>query len=146
MGPYLLFYYDLPGAIEDHKHAAEKWPDFFNFIKGKLGDLLDGFEVKDLPTRAHMVKAVEEKTLELYAKGDMQGYKLATLSRGGRGYAEAGLSLASAIWNDKNEIHGPDVCHRGTLPGWIHRSSPPLPRWSTNPVSTRWRWALFQST
>lgn len=117
MGPYLRFYYELPESIEDHKHAAEKWPDFFKYIKGKLGDLLDGFDLKDMPTRAHMVKAVEEKTLELYEKGDMQGYKLATLSRGGRGYAEAGLSLASAIWNDKYEIHGPDVCHRGTLPG-----------------------------
>lgn len=117
MGPYLRFYYELPESIEDHKHTAERWPELFKFIKKDLGDLLDGFEIKDLPTRAHMVKAMEERTLALYAKGDMQGYKLATLTRGGRGYAEAGLSLASAIWNNKNEIHGPDVCHQGTLPG-----------------------------
>lgn len=117
MGPYLRFYYELPESIEDHKHAAEHWPALFKYIKENVGDLLDGLEIKDLPTRAHMVKAVEGRTLELYAKGDMQGYKLAVNTRGGRGYAEAGLSLASAIWNDKNEIHGPDVCHRGTLPG-----------------------------
>jgi 6-phospho-beta-glucosidase len=27
MGPYLRFYYDLPGASKITKHAAEKWPD-----------------------------------------------------------------------------------------------------------------------
>jgi 6-phospho-beta-glucosidase len=117
MGPYLRYYYDLPGSVEDQKHAAEKWPEFYDFIMQKLGKLLEGFESKDLPTRAHMVKAVEERTLELYEEGVMEGYELARLSRGGRDYGEAGLSLASAIWNDKYEIHYPDVRHKGTLSG-----------------------------
>jgi 6-phospho-beta-glucosidase len=117
IGPYLRFYYELPEAIDDIRRSAERWPGMLEFVKDRLGGLLDDFNTDDLPTRAHLVKALEEKTLELYAQGDVQGYELTRNTRGGKGYAEAGLSLISAIENDKYEIHGPDVPSRGTIPG-----------------------------
>ncbi len=117
VGPYLRFYYELPEAVEDLAHSKERWPTMLGYIRQRLGALLDGIDVSELPTRAHLVRALEQKTLELYEKEDLAGYELTRNSRGGRGYAEAGLSLASAIWNDKYEVHHPDVPHRGTIHG-----------------------------
>ena len=117
LGPYLRFYYLLPEAIRDHANMAEHWPAFLEYAKKQFGSLLDNLDLTNLPTRAHFVKALEEITLELYAEGNMEGYELVKNSRGGRGYAEAGLSLASAIWNDKYEIHGVDVPNNGSFYG-----------------------------
>jgi 6-phospho-beta-glucosidase len=117
VGPYLRYYYELPEAIEDLQHSAERWPTMIEFVQAKLGDLLKGLDYNDLPTRAHMVKALEKRTMALYEKGDVQGYEIARHTRGGRGYGKAGLSLVSALLNNKNEIHGPDVRSQGSIQG-----------------------------
>lgn len=117
LGPYLKFYYLLPEAIEDHNHMAAHWPEVLESMKGQFGQFLKNIDPATLPTRAHFVKAIEDVTMDLYAEGNVEGYELVKKSRGGHGYAEAGLSLASAIWNDKYEIHGVDVPNNGSFYG-----------------------------
>lgn len=117
MGPYLRFYYNYPGALNDFQHQERHWPKMVEMVKKNVGGFLDDLSIEDLPTRAHMVKEVDKRTMELYRNLDMDGYKLATNTRGGKGYGEAGLALISAIWNNKGEIHGPDVRSRGTIEG-----------------------------
>lgn len=118
VGPYLKYYYEFDESIEDLKNMTSKWPGMKKFLQKQIGeDLLSNDDLENAPTRAHMVQILEKKSLELYAKGDKTAYALVSKSRGGRGYGEAGLSLASAIWNDKNEIHGPDVRHGGAIQG-----------------------------
>ncbi len=117
MGPYLRFYYNYPGALEDFRNQYHHWPKMIEQVKKNVGGFLDDLTVEDLPTRAHMVKEVDKRTMQLYKNFDMNGYKLATNTRGGKGYGEAGLDLISAIWNNKGEIHGPDVRQGGTIPG-----------------------------
>ncbi len=117
IGPYLKYYYLLPEVIEDQANIAKMWPKYKDMLREQIGILLDDADDENMKTRAHMVRAIEKKTLELYAKGDYQGYELTRHSRGGRGYGEAGIALASAIWNDKYEIQGPDVRSMGSIPG-----------------------------
>jgi 6-phospho-beta-glucosidase len=117
MGPYMRYYYELPESIADQGSRASLSPQMLQAMKQRMGPMLEGISLEEMPTRAHMVKLLEQKTMALYAEGDIQGYELARHTRGGRGYGEAGLSLASSIWNSKNEIHGPDVPHRGSIPG-----------------------------
>src|SRR5271157_1377412 len=117
LAPYPRFYYLLPESIEDHINMASHWPQFLEYSKKQFGDLLKDINASKLPTRAHFVKAIEDLTMELYAEGNFEGYELVKKSRGGRGYAEAGISLASAIWSDKYEIHGVDVPNNGSFYG-----------------------------
>jgi 6-phospho-beta-glucosidase len=121
LGPYLRFYYLLPESIEDHINMASHWPQFLEYARTQFGDLLKDIDISKCPTRAHFVKAIEDVTMELYAEGNFTGYELVKKSRGGRGYAEAGLSLASAIWNDKYEVHGVDVPNNGAFYGLDRR-------------------------
>jgi 6-phospho-beta-glucosidase len=110
----------LPESIEAFNNIKKLWPQMVEHLKKNnkgVGRLFASLDFDKLPTRAHMVKATEDLTLKLYEDGDFSGYELVSMTRGGRGYGEAGLSLASAIWNDKYEIHGPDVRSCGTIPG-----------------------------
>jgi 6-phospho-beta-glucosidase len=60
---------------------------------------------------------MEQKTMALYAENDREGFDVMRVTRGGRGYGEAALSLASAIWNNKNELHVIDVKNQGAIQG-----------------------------
>lgn len=117
MGPYLRFYYNYPGSFDDLGHADVHWSAMFANIKDKIGNIMGDVKFEDYPTRAQMVQYVESVTLKLYKKLDMDGYKLATMTRGGKDYGFAGISLMDAIWNNKNEIHSPDVKSMGTIEG-----------------------------
>ncbi|MCC7362019.1 MAG: hypothetical protein IT317_21220 [Anaerolineales bacterium] len=117
LGPYPRFYYLLPEALEDHIHMARHWPQFLEYARAQLGDILKDIDPTTLPTRAHFVKALEDLTMDLYEEGNFAGYELVKKSRGGRGYAEAGLSVVSAVWNDKYEVHGVDIPNNGSFYG-----------------------------
>ena len=66
-------------------------------------------------TRAEIVQAVEEKLFALYSD-PMVAVKPAELEkRGGAYYSEAAVSLISAIYNDKREIHTVNTFNQGAI-------------------------------
>lgn len=116
-GPYERYYYETPEVVEELKNATKKWPKMVEMTRKQVGGLLDHLDTSKITTRAHMVKEIEKIALKAYEDKDKRGYELTKSTRGGIGYAEAGISLANAIWNNKNEIHRPDVRNYGAVYG-----------------------------
>lgn len=117
MGPYLKFYYDYKGSFEDLRDSSVYWPAVFEKVSKNVGPVLEGIEIPEHATRSEIVQEVEKRTFELYDKLDPRGYALATNTRGGKGYGEAGITLINAIWNNTNEVFSPDVASMGTIQG-----------------------------
>lgn len=119
MGPYLEFYYDYDTNFSDlQNYSGNHWKSMLENVQKKVGDVLDDLVMPDNATRAECVKIVEKRTFELYEKLDPRAYKLATNTRGGKGYGEAGITLINAIWNNTNEIFSPDVASMGCIQGF----------------------------
>ena len=119
MGPYLEFYYDYDTNFSDlQNYSGNHWQSMLENVQKKVGDVLDDLVMPDNATRAECVKIVEKRTFELYEKLDPRAYKLATNTRGGKGYGEAGITLINAIWNNTNEIFSPDVASMGCIQGF----------------------------
>lgn len=66
-------------------------------------------------TRAEQVQAVEERLFELYRDKNLTEKPQELEKRGGAYYSEAAISLISAIYNDKREIHTVNTTNRGTI-------------------------------
>lgn len=116
MGPYLEFYYDFPGSFDDlQKYSGNHWEKMVERVRNVVGDVLDDIEMPSNATRAECVAAIEKRTFELYEQLDPRAYILATNTRGGHGYGEAGITLINAIWNNTNEIFSPDVASMGCI-------------------------------
>ena len=119
MGPYLEFYYDYDTNFRDlQNYSGNHWQSMLENVQKKVGDVLDDLVMPDNATRAECVKIVEKRTFELYEKLDPRAYKLATNTRGGKGYGEAGITVINAIWNNTNEIFSPDVASMGCIQGF----------------------------
>jgi len=67
-------------------------------------------------TRAEQVRETESRLLTLYQNEKLAERPAELAARGGAHYSEAAVSLLSAIYNDKQEVHTVDVLNRGTLP------------------------------
>lgn len=68
-------------------------------------------------TRAELVQSVEAKLFKLY-QDPLLAEKPAELEkRGGAYYSEAAVSLISAIYNDKREIHTVNIINNGAISG-----------------------------
>ncbi|MDF2568719.1 MAG: 6-phospho-beta-glucosidase [Sporomusa sp.] len=68
-------------------------------------------------TRAEIVKAVEERLFELYKDPQLTQKPVELEKRGGAYYSDAAVSLISAIYNDKREIHTVNTINRGAISG-----------------------------
>jgi 6-phospho-beta-glucosidase len=66
-------------------------------------------------TRAEIVQAVEERLFKLYQDPSLAKKPAELEKRGGAYYSEAAVSLISAIYNDKREIHTVNTVNNGTI-------------------------------
>lgn len=119
MGPYLEFYYEYQKSLIDlQSYSGNYWESMVNRVREKVGNVLDDLSLPAKATRAEVVQVVEKRTFELYDNLDPRGFQLASNTRGGHGYGEAGITLINAIWNNTNEIFSPDVASMGTIQGF----------------------------
>jgi 6-phospho-beta-glucosidase len=68
-------------------------------------------------TRAEVVKAVENKLFQLYQDPQLAKKPAELEKRGGAYYSDAAVSLISAIYNDKQEIHTVNTTNGGAIAG-----------------------------
>lgn len=116
MGPYLEFYYDFDTNFRDlQNYSGNHWASMLAHVQKNVGDVCDDLHMPENATRAECVKIIEKRTFELYEKLDPRAYKLASNTRGGKGYGEAGITLINALWNNTNEIFSPDVASMGCI-------------------------------
>ena len=66
-------------------------------------------------TRAQVVMEIEEELLDIYRDKDQYQKPEALSKRGGAYYSHVALSLISAIYNDKNEVHIVNTLNNGAL-------------------------------
>ncbi|WMJ82188.1 6-phospho-beta-glucosidase [Clostridium sp. MB40-C1] len=94
--PYHRYYYMTDRMVEEEKEAANA-PN-----KG---------------TRAEQVQGIEKRLFELYKSKDLNVKPKELEKRGGAYYSDAAVSLISAIYNDKNDIHTVNTLNNGTIKG-----------------------------
>lgn len=92
--PYHRYFYMTDKLLEEEKEAAKD---------GGKG------------TRAEVVKAVEGRLFELYKDTKLKEKPKELEKRGGAYYSDAAVSLISAIYNDKKEIHTVNTVNNGTI-------------------------------
>jgi len=68
-------------------------------------------------TRAEIVQAVEESLFKLYQNPELAEKPVELEKRGGAYYSDAAVSLISAIYNDKREIHTVNTVNQGAISG-----------------------------
>ncbi len=68
-------------------------------------------------TRAEVVQAVESRLFKLYQDPELAQKPAELEKRGGAYYSEAAVSLISAIYNDKREIHTVNTANHGAIGG-----------------------------
>ncbi len=66
-------------------------------------------------SRAMRVKELESSLFEIYKNKDLDVKPKELEGRGGAYYSDAAVSLISAIYNDKNEVHTVNVLNNGTI-------------------------------
>ncbi|MBP2654533.1 MAG: 6-phospho-beta-glucosidase [Firmicutes bacterium] len=82
-----------------------------------LAEELEAAAPEGKGTRAELVKAVEDELFRLYRSETLNEKPKELESRGGAYYSEAAVSLISAIYNDKREIHTVDIANQGAIQG-----------------------------
>lgn len=92
--PYHRYYYMTDSLLAEEQAAAEK---------GGAG------------TRAEIVQTVEENLFKLYQNPELTQKPPELEKRGGAYYSDAAVSLISAIYNDKREIHTVNTLNRGAI-------------------------------
>lgn len=92
--PYHRYFYMTDKLLEEEKEAAKE---------GGQG------------TRAEVVKDVEKRLFELYKDVNLKEKPKELEKRGGAYYSDAAVSLISAIYNDKKEIHTVNTVNNGTI-------------------------------
>jgi len=94
--PYHRYYYMTDRLLKEEKELA---------AKGGKG------------TRAEQVKAIEDRLFELYKDPNLDVKPAELEKRGGAYYSDAAVSLISAIYNDKREIHTVNTRNNGIIKG-----------------------------
>ncbi|MCX7950401.1 MAG: 6-phospho-beta-glucosidase [Clostridiales bacterium] len=92
--PYLRYYYMNDVMVMEEKELASK---------GK--------------TRGQLVREVEEELFKKYSNPDLKDKPKELEKRGGAYYSDAAVSLISAIFNDKKEIHVVNTLNNGIIDG-----------------------------
>ncbi|WP_027340769.1 6-phospho-beta-glucosidase [Halonatronum saccharophilum] len=93
--PYHRYYYMTDDLVADEIEAA-------NSDKG---------------TRAEQVMGIEKQLFEVYDDPELDIKPPQLEQRGGAYYSDAAVSLISAIYNDKKEVHTVNVRNNGTIKG-----------------------------
>jgi 6-phospho-beta-glucosidase len=94
--PYHRYYYMNDRLVEEEKRALEP---------GGKG------------TRAQQVMKIEKRLFEIYKDKNLEDKPKELEGRGGAYYSDAAVSLISAIYNNKQEIHVVNVRNNGTIWG-----------------------------
>ena len=94
--PYHRYYYMTDRLLKEEQESAE------NNGKG---------------TRAEQVKEIEKRLFELYKDENLDVKPAELEKRGGAYYSDAAVSLISAIYNDKKEIHTVNIKNNGIISG-----------------------------
>lgn len=81
-----------------------------------LAEELEAIAPGGAGTRAEQVQAVETALFKLYQDENLNEKPAELEKRGGAYYSEAAVSLISAIYNDKQEIHTVDTANNGAIP------------------------------
>lgn len=92
--PYHRYYYMTDRLLKEEKEASET-----------------------IGTRAEQVKKIEEKLFEIYKNTELNTKPVELEKRGGAYYSDAAVSLISAIYNDKKDIHTVNIKNNGTIKG-----------------------------
>ena len=92
--PYHRYYYMTDRLLKEEKEASET-----------------------IGTRAEQVKKIEEKLFEIYKNAELNTKPAKKKKRGGAYYSDAAVSLISAIYNDKKDIHTVNIKNNGTIKG-----------------------------
>lgn len=92
--PYHRYYYMTDRLLKEEKEASET-----------------------IGTRAEQVKKIEEKLFEIYKNVELNTKPAELEKRGGAYYSDAAVSLISAIYNDKKDIHTVNIKNNGTIKG-----------------------------
>ncbi|WP_026478685.1 6-phospho-beta-glucosidase [Alkaliphilus transvaalensis] len=92
--PYHRYFYMTDEMLEDEKKALAE--------KG---------------TRAEQVMKIEAALFELYKKVELEEKPKELEERGGAYYSDAAVSLISAIYNDKGEVHTVNIHNNGGIMG-----------------------------
>lgn len=71
--------------------------------------------LKEKKSRGEVCKEIEKELLQMYRDPELKEKPAALDKRGGALYSEAAVSLISAIYNDKNEIHVVNTKNNGAL-------------------------------
>lgn len=92
--PYHRYYYMTDRLLKEEKEASET-----------------------IGTRAEQVKKIEEKLFKIYKNAELNTKPAELEKRGGAYYSDAAVSLISAIYNDKKDIHTVNIKNNGTIKG-----------------------------
>ena len=92
--PYHRYYYMTDRLLKEEKEASET-----------------------IGRRAEQVKKIEEKLFEIYKNTELNTKPVELEKRGGAYYSDAAVSLISAIYNDKKDIHTVNIKNNGTIKG-----------------------------
>jgi 6-phospho-beta-glucosidase len=117
MAPYNRFYYNMGEELGEggsfHKTTMAPRKNIDVNLPPRLAKLM-----ANAHSRAEIVAVQEEFVLDLYRNKDMKGYQYVKQTRGGgMGYADAGLDVVRAIWNNLNEIQIVDFPNWGAVDG-----------------------------
>lgn len=86
---------------------------YFYLKEESLKEELEAY--KNGGTRASQVMAIEKSLFEVYKNPDLNTKPKELENRGGAYYSDAAVSLISAIYNDKNEIHTVNLMNNGAI-------------------------------
>ena len=115
MVDYNNYYYKLPEILATNSPFEDLWLSMLDKSKDLIpGDLYE--KIRHADSRAQMVVFLDQLAIEMYRKGDYNGYKLVAGTRGGAGYGSAGLEVMRAIENNSNSLQVVDFPNLGTYP------------------------------
>lgn len=98
------------GLLKIVRALPSDYLNYYYYRESKLEQL-----IKEEKSRGEVCKDIEKELLTLYKDPDLREKPAALDKRGGALYSEAALSLISAIYNDKDEIHVVNTRNNGAL-------------------------------
>jgi len=98
------------GLLKTVKAMPSSYLNYYYYRESKLEHLL-----QEEKSRGEVCAEIEKNLLEMYRDPNLKEKPALLDKRGGALYSEAAVSLISAIYNDKNEIHIVNTKNKGAL-------------------------------
>lgn len=102
-----------PALLQAVKMIPCPYHRYFYLKEESLKEELEAFHTKG--TRASQVMEIEKALFEVYKDTNLRVKPKELENRGGAYYSDAAVSLISAIYNDKNEIHPVNIMNNGAI-------------------------------